>query len=505
MERKYRLPGFVLILIGIIVGALVFSNVSKSNAPSVLAMEQSTSIDTLKSAAERPIRTLKDFNNALVDIAKAVTPTVVTVFTEKVYKINESPFPFFNTPFEDFFGDFFGGKIKPQKPKKKEFVQEGMGSGVIVSADGYILTNNHVVKGADKVRVRLIDKRTFEAKVIGTDPKTDIALIKIDAKDLPVAKLGDSDKLQVGEMVLAIGSPLNPNLDHTVTSGIVSAKGRSNMGLADYEDFIQTDAAINPGNSGGALVNLDGEVVGINSAIATQSGGFQGIGFAVPINMAKEIMEQLKTNGKVVRGYLGAYIQDLTPTMAEAMNLSVKEGALIADVMKNGPAEKAGIKAGDVVIAFNGKKIRNSTQLRNWVASTKPGTEVTLKVLRDGDEKEIDVKLGTLEPEKVTQTSKVKLQDLFGFNVAAINSRTAKKYGIPEDVSGVIVVDLKRFSPAARAGLGEGDVILAVNNHKIDGIDSFNKTVKNLKKGDVVILRVQKGERKFFVAFTLGG
>jgi len=189
MERKYRLPGFVLILIGIIVGALVFSNVSKSNAPSVLAMEQSTSIDTLKSAAERPIRTLKDFNNALVDIAKAVTPTVVTVFTEKVYKINESPFPFFNTPFEDFFGDFFGGKIKPQKPKKKEFVQEGMGSGVIVSADGYILTNNHVVKGADKVRVRLIDKRTFEAKVIGTDPKTDIALIKIDAKDLPVQNL----------------------------------------------------------------------------------------------------------------------------------------------------------------------------------------------------------------------------------------------------------------------------------------------------------------------------
>ncbi len=503
MTRKYQLPGFVLILIGIIAGALIFSNIDRRVANQVFAYDHS--IDTLKTANERPITTLQDLNKALVDIAKAVNPTVVTVFTEKVYKVHQEMLdPFFNTPFEDFFGNFFGRRIPQRQPKEREFIQQGMGSGVIVSSDGYILTNNHVVKGADKVKVRLIDKRTLDAKVIGTDPKTDIALIKIDAKDLPVAKLGDSDKLQVGEMVLAIGSPLNPNLDHTVTSGIVSAKGRANMGLADYEDFIQTDAAINPGNSGGALVNMNGEVVGINSAIATQSGGFQGIGFAVPINMAKNIMEQLKKNGKVIRGFLGAYIQDLTPTMAEAMNLKITEGALISDIQKDGPADKAGIKAGDVVIKFNNVKIKDSAHLRNLVASTMPNTEVTLTILRDGEQKEIKVKLGALKQEEVSQTTKEKLKDLLNFNVVGINSRTAKKYDIPSDAKGVIVVDLQPYSPAARAGLANGDLILAINGKKVEGIDDFNSVVKKLKKGSPVFLRVQRGERKFFVAFTIG-
>ncbi len=503
MNRKYQLPGFVLILIGIIAGALIFSNIDRSVANQVFAYDHS--IDTLKTANERPIRTLKDFNKALIDIAKAVNPTVVTVFTKKVYKVHQNLLdPFFNTPFEDFFGDFFGNRGKRPQPKEKEFVQEGMGSGVIVSSDGYILTNNHVVKGVDKVKVRLIDKRTLDAKVIGTDPKTDIALIKIDAKNLPVAKLGDSDKLQVGEMVLAIGSPLNPNLDHTVTSGIVSAKGRANMGLADYEDFIQTDAAINPGNSGGALINMDGEVVGINSAIATQSGGFQGIGFAVPINLAKNIMEQLKKYGKVTRGYLGVYIQDLTPTMAQAMNLKVSEGAIIADVEKGGPAEKAGIKAGDVVVEFNGRKITGSAHLRYLVASTPPNTKVTLKIIRDGNEKEITVKLGTLKQEEIAKTTKAKLKNLLNFNVVGVNSQTAKKYGIDTNAKGVIVVDLKPYSSAARAGLANGDLIIAMNGKSIKDLDSFNEAVKKLKKGSTVFLRVQRGERKFFVAFTLG-
>ncbi len=502
MRKKYQLPGFVLILIGIIAGALIFSNIDRNVGNKVFAYDHS--IDTLKTANEREIRTLKDFNKALVDIAKAVNPTVVTVFTEKVYKVQQNILdPFFNTPFQDFFGDFFGRRGKQLKPKEREFVQQGMGSGVIVSADGYIVTNNHVVKGADKVKVRLIDKRTFDAKVIGTDPKTDIALIKIDAKDLPVAKLGDSDKLQVGEMVLAIGSPLNPNLDHTVTSGIVSAKGRANMGLADYEDFIQTDAAINPGNSGGPLINLDGEVVGINSAIATQSGGFQGIGFAVPINLAKNIMEQLKKNGKVIRGFLGVYIQDLTPAMADAMKLKISEGAIIADVQKGGPADKAGIKAGDIVTEFNGEKITDSAHLKNLVAATPPDTKVTLKILRNGKEKEITVKLGTLKQEELAQTTKAKLQNLLNFDVVGVNSQTAKKYGVDPNASGVIVTDLKPYSPAARAGLANGDLILAVNGKKIDGVESFNKAVKKLKKGSSVFLRVQRGERKFFVAFSI--
>jgi len=502
MKQKYQLPGFVLILIGIIVGALVFSNLTKATSPTVFAKEYS--IDTLKNANERTINTLQDLNNAFVDIAKAVTPTVVTVFTEKVYKVRYNEFnPFFgNDPFQDFFSQFFGSPHQT-KPKVKKFIQEGMGSGVIVSSDGYILTNNHVVKEADKLKVQLSDKRIFDAKIIGRDPKTDIALIKINAKNLPAAKLGDSDKLRIGEIVLAIGSPLSKNLEHTITHGIVSAKGRSNFGLADYEDFIQTDAAINPGNSGGALVNLNGEVVGINAAIATQSGGFQGIGLAVPINMAKSVMEQLKEHGKVIRGFLGAYIQDVTSQMAQAMNLPNTKGALISDVQKGGPAEKAGLKAGDVVIKFNGREINNSTQFRILVASSAPGTKVNLTILRDGKKKVIAVKLGELNETTLTKTSKKKLDKLFGFNVAPINSQTAKKYGINPDLQGVIITDVKPFSEAARVGLANGDVILAINHHRVKDIDSFNKLVKNLKKGDTILLRVQRGDRKFFVAFTL--
>ncbi len=501
MKQKYQLPGIVLILIGIVIGALVFSNLTRATSPVMYAKEYTP--DTLKAAAERPINTLQDLNNAFVSIAKAVTPTVVTVFTEKVYKVRYNEFnPFFgNDPFQDFFGEFFGGRHP--KPKVKKFIQQGMGSGVIVSSDGYILTNNHVVKEADKLKVQLNDNRIFDAKIIGRDPKTDIALIKIDAKGLKAAKLGDSDKLRIGEIVLAIGSPLSKNLEHTITHGIVSAKGRSNFGLADYEDFIQTDAAINPGNSGGALVNLNGEVVGINAAIATQSGGFQGIGLAVPINMAKMVMKQLKEHGKVIRGYLGAYIQDITSKMAEAMNLPSDQGALIADVQKGGPAEKAGIEAGDVVIKFNNRKIKNSTQFRILVASTPPGTKVKLTILRNGDKKIITVKLGELNETKLTKASKQKLDKLFGFSVAPLDSKTAKKYGVNPDLQGVIITDVKPLSEAARVGLERGDVIIAIDHHRIKDMDAFDKLVKNLKKGETVLLRIQRGERKFFVAFTL--
>ncbi len=503
MRERTKLSGIVLILIGIIAGALIFSQIHESTQPVVY----STPIAQQDSVypADRPLTSLRDFNQAFIDIAKRVNPTVVTVFTEKVYKVRGmGGYPFFNSPFEDFFEQFFGQSPQPRRhPQEEEFKQKGMGSGVIVSKDGYILTNNHVVDDADTINVRLFDGRTLPAKVIGTDPKTDIAVLKVDAKDLPVSKLGDSDKLQVGEWVLAIGSPLSPNLEHTVTSGIVSAKGRSNVGLAEYEDFIQTDAAINPGNSGGALINLDGEVIGINTAIATRTGGFQGIGFAVPINMAKSVMESIIKYGKVVRGWLGVYIQDVNENLAKAMKLKVKEGVLIADVSKDSPADKAGLKDGDVIIKLNGKKVKNSTQLRNDIASTRPGTKVKLTILRDGKEKEITVELGKLEPEKIAAGSQEEIEKLFGFRVAPFTSDLAQQYGLDESLTGVVVTQIKRSSNAFQAGLNVGDLIISVNRKQVKNVEDFRKAVKGLKRGDTVLFKVIRRRNSFFVAFTI--
>jgi serine protease Do len=275
------------------------------------------------------------------------------------------------------------------------------------------------------------------------------------------------------------------------------------VGLADYEDFIQTDAAINPGNSGGALINLDGKLVGINTAIATRSGGFQGIGFAVPINMAKSVMESLKENGTVVRGWLGAYIQNITPELVEAMDLPVKQGALISDVMKDSPAEDAGLEAGDVVVEFNGKKIKNSTQLRNKVAATPPHKEVELKIIRNGEEETISVKLGELKNEDITKSEGEKFDELFGFSITPVNDKTRRNYKLPDDAEGVVVINLDRRSAAGSAGLNEGDLIIGLNNNNVESMKDFKNIAEKLKKGDNVFLRVQRGERRFFVAFTL--
>jgi serine protease Do len=505
MSKLNKLPAIALILIGFVIGSVFFMQFYEGGAPQAI----SAPAEPLKSLpggnpADRPLTTLRDFNQAFVDIAKAVNPTVVTVFTEKVYKVRGLPSPFFGSPFEDFFGEFFGRPYSRQpQPEEREFRQQGLGSGVIVSTDGYILTNNHVIDDADTVYVRLMDDKTVPAKIVGADPKTDIALLKVEEKNLPAIKMGDSDKLQVGEWVLAIGSPMSPNLAHTVTSGIVSAKGRSNVGLADYEDFIQTDAAINPGNSGGALINLDGELVGINTAIATRSGGFQGIGFAVPVNMAKFVMESLIKHGTVVRGYLGVYIQDIDETMAKAMKLPGTEGALVSDVTEDSPAAKAGIKQGDVILEMNGEKVKSTTQLRNTIAATMPGTEIKLKIWRDGKEKTIEVKLGKLESDKTTPETEEKLESLFGFKVKPFNSELAEKYQIEGKRSGVVVTEVKPGSNAARAGLREGDLIVAINRNKIKSLEDFNKAVEPLKKGDAVLLQIVRQNRNFFIAFDL--
>jgi serine protease Do len=321
--------------------------------------------------ADRPITSLRDLNEAFVELAEAVNPAVATVFTERVLRVRPSPGMFFDHPFEDFFGEFFQ---RPREPRSREceYRQQGLGSGVVATDDGFIITNNHVIEGADTINVRLIDGRPMPAEVVGADAKTDIAVIKVDADDLVSIEIGDSDRLRVGEMVLAVGSPLSPNLAHSVTSGIVSAKGRSNVGLADYEDFIQTDAAINPGNSGGALINLDGELVGINTAIASRSGGYQGIGFAVPSNMARRVMESLIEHGTVVRGWLGIYIQDIDEALAAAMDLEGERGALVSDLSEDGPAEKAGVQQGDIIVTLDDEpKELDAAEKRGGVAAAR--------------------------------------------------------------------------------------------------------------------------------------
>ncbi len=452
--------------------------------------------------SDRPINSLRDFNNALVDLAENVNPTVVTVLTEKVLRVRQDPTLFFGSPFQGFFDDFFQRPL-PNQGNEREFRQQGLGSGVVVSSDGYILTNNHVIAGADEINVRFIGGETRSAEVVGTDPKTDIAVLKVDADDLPHIALGDSEKLRVGEMVLAIGSPLSPNLAHSVTSGIVSAKGRSNVGLADYEDFIQTDAAINPGNSGGALINLDGELIGINTAIASRSGGYQGIGFAVPSNMARRVMESLIEHGAVVRGWLGVYIQDIDETLAEAMGIEQNEGALVSDVTDDGPGAKAGIQRGDIVVALDGKKVRSSTQLRNEIAAKSPGSQATLDLLRAGATEQVTVTLGELPVDEVAADVSERLEEKFGFTVAPLTSELATEYKLDRTLDGVVITSVVMSGPAHRTGLREGDLIVEINRSSTKDLEEFNEQVRNLKSGNTFLLRVVRQNRSFYVGFRL--
>ncbi len=452
--------------------------------------------------ADRKISTLRELNNTFVEIAGKANDTVVTVFTEIEIKPRRlDNYRFFQNPYDRFSPDFYG---QPQPPQQKDSeYRHGMGSGVIVSEDGYVLTNNHVVKGAEVIKVRLRDKRLFSAKVIGTDPKTDIAVLKIDEKGLPAIKFADSDKLQVGEWVLAIGSPLDSNLGNTVTRGIVSAVGRSHVGLAEYEDFIQTDAAINPGNSGGAMINLDGNLVGINTAIATRNGGFQGIGFAVPINMARNIMDAIIKHGIVIRGWIGVYLQDINDEMSKAMQLKTTNGALVGDVIDTSPADIAGIKEGDVITELNNDKITDAAELRNDIACLAPGSEAILKLFRNNNEINVAVKTGKLEVDRIApETTKV-LEDLFGFIVKPFTTEMAEKYNLDKSLKGVILSNVATTSIAAKAGLREGDLIVKINRKSMGNMEEFNSFVQKMKPGDSVYFQVIRENKGFFVAFTL--
>ena len=431
------------------------------------------------------------------DIAEAAVQSVVNISAVKIVKLQESPFsPFFNDPF---FRHFFGN---PESRVPREQRENALGSGVIVTKDGYILTNNHVVENAAELKVITNDGKEMKAKIIGADPKSDVAVVKVDDNNLTPLALGDSDKLRLGEVVLAIGNPFG--LSNTVTMGIVSAKGRANMGIVDYEDFIQTDAAINPGNSGGALINTRGELVGINTAIFSRSGGYQGVGFAIPINMARSVMDSLIKYGKVERGYLGVVIQDVRPEMMETFGLKTTGGALISDVVKGGPAAGAGFKRGDIVLAFNGKDITDAAMLRNLVSQSTIGKEADVVVLRDKNKITLRVKVekspnepagkeGNPEDNEQPEASSAFL----GMTVANLTSRVLQRFNLPPNTKGVLIVQIQDGSAAEEAGLQPGDVIMEINRISINNVDDFKKEVKAAKSHNVLLLINRQGSTIF--------
>jgi serine protease Do len=448
-----------------------------------------------------PARNLADQLSSLFEAAaEKVSPSVVPIFSEQEVNVG-NPYGFSDDPFRQFFGDdffkrFFG---TPPQGDQKQIVR-GLGSGVIVSADGYILTNNHVVAGAEKLTVVMTDNKKYSAKIIGTDPQTDVALIKIEGSNFPVATLGNSDNVKIGEWVIAVGNPFQ--LLHTVTAGIISAKGRSSVGLADYEDFIQTDASINPGNSGGALADLDGNVIAINTAISSPSGGNVGIGFAIPINMAGRVMEDLKTKGKVTRGYLAITPQDIDDNLAKALKMKNTEGALVGGVIADGPADKAGVKRGDVILKFNGQKVKNSTDLRNMVAQADPGSKAKLTLFRDGKEVEVTVTLGerprtngkgTEQPSQPEENTSKKL----GMSIQTLNGDLAAQLGYKNE-SGVVITDITAGGAADDAGLKAGDLIKEVNRVSISDVRDFNRVMKKVKSGDSAALLIRRGNNTFY-------
>lgn len=431
---------------------------------------------------------------SFADLAEQVKHAVVNISTTQVLK--ESPMnPFMNpnSPFREFFGDEFFKRFFGDVPQG-EMKTHALGSGVLIDDDGLILTNNHVVEKADEIKIKLESGKEYDAKVVGRDPKTDLALIRVEGgHNLPKpAKLGNSDGIRVGDWVIAVGNPFG--LGHTVTSGIISAKGRV-IGAGPYDDFLQTDAAINPGNSGGPLFDMNGEIVGINTAIVAQG---QGIGFAIPINVAKEIMPQLKS-GKVIRGWLGIMIQDITPELAKSFDLKDTKGALVADVLSDSPAEKAGLKQGDIIVGLNGKQVEDSHSLSRQVASTPPNTKVTLKVIRDGKTEDIEVTIGTM-PEEGTEVAPAKKESAWGLTVQNLTPDLAKRFGWEADEKGVIISDVESGSPASEARLRPGDLIKEVNRQKIQNLRDYKQALEKAKKDDSLLLLVKRGENTFYVA-----
>lgn len=462
-------------------------------------------------AENRPVNTLKDFNDAIVDIAEKTNPAVVTITTESTTRVTQR--------YPEMLERFFN---LPENGQQREYTRRGLGSGIVVSEDGYILTNNHVVEGTDEITIQMIDGDEVEAEIIGRDPQTDIAVLKVDYDNLQPIKLGNSDNAKVGSFVLAIGSPLDENLAHTVSYGIVSARGR-NIGIIrnedgmpyGYEDFIQTDAAINPGNSGGALIDMNGELVGVNSAIASRSGGNDGIGFAIPVNLAKRIMDDLIEDGEVSRGYLGlGYAGEVDRTMARAMGLDDTRGFVVGEIVDGEAADRAGIQEDDIVIGLDGEPVRSFISFRAAIATKKPGDQITLTVIRDGKERDIPVTLGELSDGETADTRKVDNEDideLLGFNVTGLTEDIKNQLDLSSNTEGVVVSRISESSNAYERGLVRGTVITEIKGSKdersrnISSPDDFYKEIERIRENDdnLILLTTILGNRKQYVAFEL--
>ena len=466
-------------------------------------------ISPLSALAEdsKGIDTLRQLGKAFASVAEKDSPAVVSIKANQAITQTYSG-PFGDSPFDDeFFEQFFGRQFRrqqpqqqQQQPRQRKIIRPVQGSGFIVSKDGYILTNNHVVEDAEKIMVTLLDGRELQAKLIGTDPSTEVAVIKIDANDLHALELANSDTIEVGEWVIAIGNPFG--LSHTVTAGIVSAKGRSGLGLSTYEDFIQTDAAINPGNSGGPLVDLDGKVVGINTAIVGANINI-GIGLAIPINMAKGIYDQLVQKGKVVRGFLGVTIQDITPDLAESFKLKDTKGVIVPDVSPDSAAAKAGLKAGDIITAFDGKPVEKAAEFQRRVAMKKPGSEVEITVLRDGKKQTLTAKLEEKpSDEQIAANIKGQAAEKLGITAQNLTDDLAKQFGFVGQ-KGVLVTDVESGSPAAMAGIQPGSLIQEVNRKSVETVREFKEAVDAAAKEGKVMLRVRYEKSSIFVVLTI--
>ncbi len=453
-------------------------------------------------ATAPPLQSLIQHSKTRADIVEKAQRAVVHIEVEKTVsdmQMGGNRIPFDSMP--DEFKKFFSPNTPPQSRSypfgsqpPREFRQYGQGSGTIVNQEGYILTSNHVVSNSSKMTVTLSDGREFSAEVIGTDPQSDIAVIKINGENLPVLPMGDSDEIRIGETVIAIGNPFR--LSNTVTMGIVSAKGRSNVGLIDYENFIQTDAAINPGNSGGPLINLEGKIIGVNAAIFSRSGGYQGIGFSVPINMARHIMEALMADGKVSRGWLGVNIQDLTPELARAFGMKNRQGALVAKVLENSPAARAGLMQGDIIVNFNQLPVANSNDLQNKVGLAAPETMAALKVIRNGAEIEVNLQLGERSPSGISNSRSLEKVNSLGISVQELSPELAEKFGYQED-SGLIVTQVVPDSVAFQAGLRAGNLIQEINQETIKDVQSFQDSIEkaDLEEGVLLLVTSAQGSR----------